>query len=336
MRSTRGSAEMSEAPLLALHDLSVEFDTPQGPVHAVRNVTLELAPGECVALVGESGSGKSQLVLACLGLLAANGRASGSAQFLGQELIGTDDAGLNLVRGTSLALVLQDPMNSLTPHLRIERLLTEAVLDRALLDPQAAQARALKVLRRVGIDHPEARLRQYPHELSGGMRQRVAIAIALMTEPRLLIADEPTTALDVTVQAQVLDLLRELRDEGLAIVLVTHDLAVVAGLADRVAVMYGGELVEVAPVDDLIAAPAHPYTAGLLASVPSLEADAEAPLTAIEGQPPRPGEIAVGCAFAPRCGAASEVCREVAPQLRRIADRRHVACHAPFSLGART
>ena len=224
-------------------------------------------------------------------------------------------------------------MNSLTPHLRIERLLTEGVIDRGLLNHEQARTRALRALRRVGIDEAEARMRQYPHELSGGMRQRVAIAVALMTEPRLLIADEPTTALDVTVQARVLDLLRELRDEGLAIVIVTHDLGVVANLADRVAVMYAGELVEIAPVADLVASPAHPYAAGLLASVPGLDTPADAPLVTIDGQPPRPGEIAAGCSFAPRCAVASEVCRELAPHLRSVAGGRQVACHAPFSLG---
>ena len=322
--------------LLGIRNLGVEFTTPQGTVHAVRDVSLDIAPRECLAIVGESGSGKTQLMMACLGLLAGNGTASGSARFLGEELIGADETALNQVRGAGISLVLQDPMNSLTPHLRIGRLLTEGVLDRGMLGPSEARARALRALGRVGITEPEARLRQYPHELSGGMRQRVAIAIALMTEPKLLIADEPTTALDVTVQAKVLDVLRDTRDEGLAIVLVTHDLGVVAGIADRVAVMYAGELVELSPVEDLLAAPAHPYAAGLLDSVPRLDDPAGSRLRAIEGQPPRPGEVAIGCAFAPRCAAASEVCREVTPRPRVLAGGRTVSCHAPFSVEAGT
>jgi oligopeptide transport system ATP-binding protein len=319
--------------LLALRDVCVDFAGAQGTVPAVRGVSLEVRAGECLAVVGESGSGKSQLFLACLGLLASNGSVTGSARFRERELIGADEDTLNAVRGAGISLVLQDPMNSLTPHLRIERLLTEGVLDRGMMGAADARSRAIEALRRVGIDEPDARLRQYPHELSGGMRQRVAIAVALMTQPRLLIADEPTTALDVTVQARVLDVLRALRGDGLAIVLITHDLGVVAGLADRVAVMYAGQLVEVASTADLFAAPAHPYGAGLLASIPSLSDRATDPLGAIDGQPPRPGEILAGCPFAPRCAAASEVCREVAPPLRPVGADRQVACHAPFSVG---
>ena len=326
---------MTAAPLLELRDLGVAFATPQGTVRAVAGVSLSVAAGECLAIVGESGSGKTQLFLACLGLLAENGSAAGSARYLGTELIGATETELNQVRGVGMSLVAQDPMNSLTPHLRIERLLTEGVLDRGLMSLTEARQRALEALRTAGISEPEARLRQYPHELSGGMRQRVAIAVALMTAPKLLVADEPTTALDVTVQARVLDVLRSLRETGLAIILITHDLGVVAGIADRVAVMYAGELVEIAAAADLFAAPAHPYTAGLLASVPRLSDPAALRLAAIDGQPPRPGEIIAGCPFAPRCASASEVCGEVAPRLRPIAGGREVACHAPFSLEGR-
>jgi len=319
--------------LLELDGVSVEFTDSGQAVPAVRDVSLQVRAAECLAVVGESGSGKSQLFLACLGLLADNGTARGSVRFLGEELLGASEEALNRVRGLGLSLVLQDPMNSLTPHLRIERLLTERVLDRGLMSPADARHRALEALRTVGIDEPDARLRQFPHELSGGMRQRVAIAVALMTGPRLLIADEPTTALDVTVQAKVLTVLRALRADGLAIVLITHDLGVVAGLAERVAVMYAGQVVEVASTDDLFAAPAHPYAAGLLASIPRLSDRIASRLGAIEGQPPRPGEIVTGCPFAPRCAAASEVCREVAPALRAIGPGRQAACHAPFSVG---
>jgi oligopeptide transport system ATP-binding protein len=326
---------MTAAPLLDIRDLGVAFTTPQGTVRAVIGVTLRVDSGECLAIVGESGSGKTQLFMACLGLLSDNGTAAGSARYLGTELIGATEAALNRVRGVGMSLVTQDPMNALTPHLRVERLLTEGALDRGLMSPAEARQRAVEALRTVGITEPEARLRQYPHELSGGMRQRVAIAVALMTAPKLLVADEPTTALDVTVQARVLDVLRSLRDTGLAIVLITHDLGVVAGIADRVAVMYAGELVEIAKAADLFEAPAHPYTAGLLASVPRLTDPATLRLAAVDGQPPRPGEIVTGCPFAPRCASASEVCREVAPRLRAIAGGREVACHAPFSLAVR-
>jgi oligopeptide transport system ATP-binding protein len=335
MRSTRGSTDMNAPSLLELQDLGVEFATPQGPVHAVAGVTLRVAQGECLAVVGESGSGKTQLFLACMGLLAANGRASGSARFQGRELIGAGEAVLNRIRGVGLSLISQDPMNALTPHLRIERQLTEGVLDRGLMSAAEARQRALEALRTVGIGEPEARLRQYPHELSGGMRQRVAIAVALMTSPLLLVADEPTTALDVTVQARILEVLRALRADGLALVIITHDLGVVADLADRVAVMYAGRLVESAPADTLFAAPAHPYTAGLLASMPRLSDSLRQRLPAIDGQPPRPGEVVAGCPFAPRCDFAAEACREVAPPLRMLAGDREVACHAPLQRESR-
>jgi oligopeptide/dipeptide ABC transporter ATP-binding protein len=315
--------------LLEVRDLSVEFSTPRGIVRAVREVTLDVRRGECLAVVGESGSGKSQLFLACLGLLAARGRAQGSVSFDGLPLLGPQASALRGVLGTRLAMVFQDPMNSLTPHLTVGRQLAEVALDRGLLGEEAARARSLEVLRAVRMPEPEQRLRQYPHELSGGQRQRAAIAMALMTQPELLIADEPTTALDVTVQAQVIEVLREARDRGLALVLITHDLGVVAQIADRVAVMYAGRIVELAPVQRLFAAPAHPYTAALLASVPRLDAPLGARLDGIEGQPPRPGEEPPGCAFAPRCSSAVAACRENGPQLQERGGG-SVACLAPL------
>jgi oligopeptide transport system ATP-binding protein len=226
-------------------------------------------------------------------------------------------------------MVFQDPMNALTPHLTIGRQLAEVVLERGLLGTGEARARSLEVLRSVRMPDPEARLRQYPHELSGGQRQRAAIAMALMTRPDLIVADEPTTALDVTVQAQVLDVLREARDGGLALVLITHDLGVVAGIADHVAVMYAGRIVEHAPVREIFARPAHPYTAALLASVPRLDVPLAGSLAGIPGQPPRPGEDLAGCAFAPRCQASMSRCRSERPDLRRCGGRA-VACHAPL------
>jgi oligopeptide/dipeptide ABC transporter ATP-binding protein len=323
---------MSDGPLLAIRDLRIEFASPEGAVNAVAGVSLDVKPGECLAVVGESGSGKSQLFLGCLGLLASNGRASGSARLDGTELIGRTESELNEVRGTQVAMVFQDPMNALTPHLRIGRQLTEGLTDRGLLDAAAARQRALEALDAVGIPDPEARLEQFPHELSGGQRQRVAIAMALVARPSLLIADEPTTALDVTVQAQVLRVLRQSRERGLAIVMITHDLGVVAGIADRVAVMYSGRVVESAPVAQIFAAPAHPYTAALLASVPRIAGAQAGRLASIEGQPPGPRERMDGCRFAPRCPHARDLCRKTEP-VAAASESGFVACHAPLPHG---
>jgi oligopeptide transport system ATP-binding protein len=331
MRSIRGSADVdAPLPLLEIRNLAVEFTTGRGQVRAVAGVSLEVHPGECLAVVGESGSGKTQVLLACLGLLAENGRASGSACFAGRQLIGADEASLNTVRGTGMALLSQDPMSALTPHLRIETQLTEGLLDRGLASVQEARARALELLREVEIPEPEQRLRQYPHELSGGMRQRVALAMALMCGPRLLCADEPTTALDVSVQARILALLRRVRDRGVGILLITHDLGVVAGIADRVAVMYGGRIVECAPALALFDTPAHPYTAALLAAVPRLHGASSHRLEGIAGQPPRPGEITTGCAFAPRCAYADLRCTTISPELAMLQSQQFVACHHPL------
>jgi oligopeptide transport system ATP-binding protein len=320
-----------EKALLVVRELDVEFRTPLGQVQAVAGVSLELRPGECLAIVGESGSGKTQLLLACLGLLAANGHARGSVRFDGQELIGAGDGQLNAVRGAGIALLSQDPLSSLTPHLRIETLLTEGLLDRGLAGRDEARERALLALQDVGITDPAARLRQYPHELSGGMRQRVALASAMMCGPRLLFADEPTTALDVSVQARVLELLAGVRDRGLGVLIITHDLGVVAGLADRVAVMYAGRIVETATTDELFRSPTHPYTAALLAAVPRLHGDGLQRLTGIPGDPPQPSTQPAGCAFAPRCPRADEHCATVRPRLQASpVGSTRVACHRPL------
>ncbi len=257
--------------MLALAGLTVRFGTPRGPLLAVSQVGLKIAAGECLGVVGESGAGKSQLFLAVMGLLAANGRAQGSARFLGTELLGLAEAALDRIRGAGLGMVFQDPLSSLTPHLTVGQQLAEVLIRHRGLTRRAARARALELLARTGVSDPGARLAQYPHELSGGMRQRVMIAIALASEPRLLILDEPTTALDVTVQAQILALLAGLRRErSLSMVLITHDLGTIAGLADRIVVMRGGSIVESGTVRTVLRSPADPYTQALVRAAPRL------------------------------------------------------------------
>jgi oligopeptide transport system ATP-binding protein len=315
------------APLLELEGVCVDFTTALGTQRVVHDVSLALAAGECLAVVGESGAGKSQTFLACLGLLAANGRAAGSARFAGDELIGADSKSLNRVRGTRIVTVFQDPMNALTPHMTIGAQLAEVLTAHGLEGEGDARSRALAALGRVGLDEPALRFRQYPHELSGGQRQRAVMAMALIAGPALLVADEPTSALDVVAQAQLLTLLAELRAGGLAIVLITHDLGLVAGLADRVAVMYAGRVVEQGPAVSLLAAPAHPYTAALARSVPRADAPFGQPLAAIDGQPPRPGERLPGCAFEPRCPVRIARCNVDRPELRAAAPGWSAACH---------
>jgi oligopeptide transport system ATP-binding protein len=315
--------------LLEIRNLSVRFATPSGVVPAVNGVDLDIGDGECVAIVGESGSGKTQTLLASAGLLAANGLASGSVRFAGAEILGLPERQLERLRGPGIGYVFQDALGSLTPHLRIGDQLAESLQAHRDVDRATALAEARRMLEQVHVPDAAARLGQYPHELSGGTRQRVAIAAALMPQPRLLIADEPTTALDVTVQAQVVDLFRELRAElGMALALVTHDLGIVAGLAERVVVMYAGSIVEEGDTSTLFRAPAHPYTAGLIEALPRLDDDADAPMRTIVGVPPRPGTASAGCAFAPRCARRSERCSVESPVLAAGGSAR-VACHHP-------
>jgi oligopeptide transport system ATP-binding protein len=323
MPSTRA---IDSAPLLAVEHLDVSFATPDGIVRAVQDVGFSLAAGESLGIVGESGAGKSQVFLAALGLLAANGSAAGSVRFGGDELIGLSRQALDRIRGARIAMIFQDPMTSLNPYLKVAVQLTEVLVVHKGLGGDAARAAAIAMLDRVGISDARQRIDLYPHELSGGMRQRVMIAMALLCDPELLIADEPTTALDVTIQAQILELMAELRlATKTATVLITHDLGVVAGLCDRVAVMYAGRIVETADVRDIFYRPRHPYTRGLLRSMPRIDADA-AELTAIPGQPPNPQRLPSGCAFRARCRHRLPVCVTTAPELRPAAGS-HVACH---------
>jgi peptide/nickel transport system ATP-binding protein len=303
-------------PLLAVEQLSVDLPTPRGRLRAVDQVDLELEAGRTLGIVGESGCGKTMLSRAILQLVPRRARIGGRVLFDGLDLTGLDAEALRRLRGRSIAVVFQDPMTSLNPVLTVGRQIVETLREHLQIDPAAAVRRALELLGEVGIPAPEQRLRQYPHQLSGGMRQRVAIAIALSCEPRLLIADEPTTALDVTVQAQILDLLDcERQRRQMAMMLITHDLGVVAGRTDEVAVMYAGRIVERAPTGRLFKAMRMPYTQALLAAIPKLDAPPHTPLPAISGRPPDPTRPFRGCAFAPRCCYRAERCADQKPGL---------------------
>jgi peptide/nickel transport system ATP-binding protein len=308
---------MPSSNVLEVADLDVRLKTEDGTVHAVRQLEVSVAPGEVVALVGESGSGKSVASLAVLGLLPRTAAVSGSVTFRGTPLLGLPDAALARLRGKSIAMVFQDPLTSLNPVMRIGDQLAEALRAHGpMTDAQSVAARCEELLEVVGIGEPGRRLAQYPHELSGGMRQRVVIAMAIANKPDLIIADEPTTALDVTIQAQILETLRVAHAEtGSAMILITHDLGVVASIADRVVVMYAGRAVETASVDDLFERPRHPYTVGLLGCSPRVDRDVRATLAPIPGRPPSALELPPGCAFAPRCPLAEERCRAETPPL---------------------
>ena len=313
--------------LLQLRSLTVSYGSAAREVRAVNSLDLELRERECLGVVGESGSGKTQLLLALLGLGGAAARLSGSIRYRGEELLGATPARLQALRGRRIAMVFQEPMSTLNPYLTIATQLTEGARRHLRLGRRAARSRAAELLAMVQIEAAEERLRQYPHELSGGMRQRVMIAMALMCDPEILLLDEPTTALDVTVQAQVLELLRAVRARtGVAIIFVTHDLGALAAMADRVAVMYAGRLIEQAPARRLYQTPCHPYTAGLLRSLPRLDLPVPARLPSIPGQPPDLAELAPGCAFAPRCPLVHERC-STRPELRVLPAARSVACH---------
>jgi peptide/nickel transport system ATP-binding protein len=308
---------MSE-PVLSVRDLEVSFGTRRGRAPVVTGVDLDVAAGETLAIVGESGSGKSVSMLAVLGLLPPSAQVRGSVRVRGEEVLGAGPERIRELRGREVGMVFQDPMTSLNPVLTIGRQLTEGLEERLELSPPQARERAAELLSLVGIREPQARLDDYPHQFSGGMRQRVMIAIGLSLDPAVLIADEPTTALDVTTQAQILDLVQDLQERlGTAVVWVSHDLGVVAGIADRVVVMYSGEVVEQAPVDELYAAPRHPYTRGLLGALPVVGRRREE-LATIAGLPPDPLARPDGCWFAPRCPVQSPACVPQHPDLRQI------------------
>jgi oligopeptide/dipeptide ABC transporter ATP-binding protein len=315
--------------LLEIRDLEVAFPAPGGEVRVVRGASLALAPGEILGLVGESGSGKSLTVLATLGLVPAPGRiVGGSIRFTGQELVGRPESELRRVRGARIGLIFQEPGAALNPVLTIGTQIVETVRAHRAVTRRAARERALELLTRLAVPDPARRLGEYPHQLSGGQRQRALIAIALAAGPALLLADEPTTALDVTVQAEVLDLFGALRrDLGLAILLVTHDLAVVARTCDRVAVMYAGEIVETAAARDLLSAPVHPYTRALVGALPRLgHPAARGALPTIPGQVPSPGRLPPGCPFHPRCAERRADCAERVPRWTESAPGHGARC----------
>ena len=294
--------------LLSIKDLAIDFDQGKRFVRALHGVSLNIARGEVLGVVGESGCGKSITWLAALGLLGSRARISGSVRLNGQEIAGAPENDLSRLRGRRIAMIFQDPSSSLNPVHRIGRQIAEALKLHRGMTGASANAEAARLLDRVGIANATRRLREYPHEMSGGMNQRIMIAMALAGEPDLLIADEPTTALDATIQAQILDLLTELRrDTGMALVLISHDLGVVADMSDRVAVMYGGRVIEEADTGSLFDSPAHPYTKGLIAALPDIDGPRRR-LESIPGTVPAPDQLPPGCSFAPRCAIASKIC----------------------------
>jgi peptide/nickel transport system ATP-binding protein len=322
-----GTPAPAAGPLLEVTDLSIYFQTPGGEVCAVRELSFAMMPCEIVGLVGESGSGKTVTGLALLGLLPARtARVTGHVRLSGRELVGASDRTLSGIRGSEISMIFQDPLAALDPVFTIERQIVETIRAHRKVSKAAARRRALALLDDVGIPHAAERLRSYPHELSGGMRQRVMAAIALAGEPRLLVADEPTTALDVTIQAQILDLLRDLSAaHDMAILLISHDLGVVAEACSRVMTMYAGQLVEQSPVDDALDKPLHPYTSGLMQAIPRA-GESRTRLRSIPGRVPALDEMPPGCRFAPRCDHRQDRCVSAPPPLRALAPARQVRC----------
>jgi peptide/nickel transport system ATP-binding protein len=320
-------------PLIDVRNLQTHFATPDGIVRAVEGMTFSVDAGETIAIVGESGCGKSVTAMSILRLIPEPpGKIAGTIRFQERDLLALDEAEMRNIRGNEISMIFQEPMTSLNPVLTVGRQIGETLRLHQGLSRRQALAKAIEALTLVGIPEPARRVREYPHQMSGGMRQRVMIAMALACNPKLLIADEPTTALDVTIQAQILDLMRDLKRRlGSAIMLITHDLGVVAEMAERVVVMYAGRKVEEAPVREIFARPMHPYTQGLLGAVPrlgsSLEGRGRGRLTEIPGLVPSLREPIVGCAFAGRCPIATDLCRRSAPAIEPKAKAHHVACH---------
>ncbi|MFZ5550368.1 MAG: ABC transporter ATP-binding protein [Pseudomonadota bacterium] len=326
---------MTPTPLLEVKHLRVEFPTRRGTLLALDDVSFSIAPGEILGVVGESGAGKSLTGAAIIGLLEPPGRiAGGEVRLNGQRIDNLPPAGMRRVRGRQIGAIFQDPLTSLNPLYTVGRQLVETIQTHLPLNAAQARERAIDLLRQTGIPAPEARIDQYPHQFSGGMRQRVVIAMALAAEPRLIVADEPTTALDVSIQAQIIALLQRLaREHGASVMLVTHDMGVIAETCDRVAVMYAGRIVEIGPVQQVIHHPAHPYTRGLMGSIPAMDEDRER-LAQIDGAMPRLNAIPPGCAFNPRCARVMPRCREQRPELLDAGPTR-AACwlHDPASAG---
>lgn len=312
--------------LLDVNDLRVEFTTQDGNVTAVNDLNFSLKPGETLGIVGESGSGKSQTVFALMGLLAKNGIISGSAQFEGKEILNLPEKELNHVRAEQIAMIFQDPMTSLNPYMKVSAQMMEVLILHKKMSKKEAFEESVKMLEAVKIPEARARMDMYPHEFSGGMRQRVMIAMALLCRPKLLIADEPTTALDVTIQAQIMELLNELKHQfNTAIIMITHDLGVVAGSCDKVLVMYAGRTMEYGTVDHIFYKPSHPYTEGLLKAIPRLDTEGEI-LPTIPGNPPNLLNLPTGCPYQDRCHRVMDKCARTAPELTAFGEGRSRAC----------
>jgi oligopeptide/dipeptide ABC transporter ATP-binding protein len=319
---------VSGEPLLEVENLTVAFPTDEGIVQAVRGVSFTLEPGRVLGIAGESGSGKSVTSLAIMGLLPRSARVAGSVRFQGRDLLGLSERALESIRGRRISVIFQDPMTSLNPVYTVGWQVAEAIEMHQKVSKKQAWSRAIELLEIVGIPRAADRAKSYPHEFSGGMQQRVVIATAMANDPDVIIADEPTTALDVTVQAQVLEALKTAQEKtNAAVIFITHDLAAMAGVADEIIVMYAGKPVESAPTDELFYQPRMPYTVGLLASLPRLDTDAGEPLRPIPGSPPQVINLPPGCPFTPRCPLARERCHEEEPELRPFGEGHLTACH---------